>query len=298
RGMMKRAKGVVVDGDGSEYSTGKSISDLPEELLQRIVYFLSQGDAVRTSVLSKSWRHVWCTRPNLDFSETAFRGNKHEFLSAVEKTLQRYRNPVDAQPLSEFHLSISLPLDEHHRDDEIEESVLVLDKWIPIVLTTTMGATLDKFRLSIVSGKYPSFVYDLILPIDKKIQCERLRVLSLQNVFIKQECFDKMVLSCPLLTTLSLEGCRGLKTIKLEKRLYKHLNHFTFINHIEEYDDDERTIVVVEIHDDVQTLETIKIVFVAAIHFHGGHKFNNLKNTYPIRLVRTSLHEVEHHTIY
>ncbi|KAL7097084.1 hypothetical protein ACP275_10G120800 [Erythranthe tilingii] len=46
------------------------ISDLPQGLLQRIVYFLSQEEVVRTSILSKSWCYVWCTRPNLDFFRT------------------------------------------------------------------------------------------------------------------------------------------------------------------------------------------------------------------------------------
>ncbi|XP_012844772.1 PREDICTED: F-box/LRR-repeat protein 13-like [Erythranthe guttata] len=34
------------------------ISELPQDILQRILYWLSQEDAVRTSVLSKSWRNI------------------------------------------------------------------------------------------------------------------------------------------------------------------------------------------------------------------------------------------------
>ncbi|EYU46858.1 hypothetical protein MIMGU_mgv1a017017mg [Erythranthe guttata] len=83
------------------------ISDLPEGLLQRIFYFLSQEDAVRTSVLSKSWRYIWCTRPNFDLSEPNFKGNKHQFISAVENTLQRYTDP-NGLSLEEFNLTLSL----------------------------------------------------------------------------------------------------------------------------------------------------------------------------------------------
>ncbi|EYU35742.1 hypothetical protein MIMGU_mgv1a023364mg, partial [Erythranthe guttata] len=66
------------------------ISMLPEHILQRILYFLSQTEVVRISVLSKSWRNIWCTRPNLDFSINAFDGNKQDFIFTVDSTLHRY----------------------------------------------------------------------------------------------------------------------------------------------------------------------------------------------------------------
>ncbi|KAL7110854.1 hypothetical protein ACP275_05G052100 [Erythranthe tilingii] len=60
------------------------IFELPKVMLHRIPYFLSQEEAVRTLALSKSWRNIWCTRPNLDFSEDSFEGRKEEFLSPWE----------------------------------------------------------------------------------------------------------------------------------------------------------------------------------------------------------------------
>ncbi|EYU46821.1 hypothetical protein MIMGU_mgv11b019832mg [Erythranthe guttata] len=109
--MMKRAKVGGDDGGASNSNSmvgeDNRISDLPEGLLQRIVYFFSHEEAVRTSVLSKSWRYIWCTRPNFDLSETNFKGNKHHFLSVVENTLQRYTDP-NGLLLEEFNLTVSL----------------------------------------------------------------------------------------------------------------------------------------------------------------------------------------------
>ncbi|EYU30252.1 hypothetical protein MIMGU_mgv1a018436mg [Erythranthe guttata] len=70
------------------------ISELPKDILQRILYFLSQKEAVRTSVLSKSWRSIWRTRPNLDldFSDPTFMDRTREFLYIVDETLLLYRN--------------------------------------------------------------------------------------------------------------------------------------------------------------------------------------------------------------
>ncbi|KAL9166731.1 hypothetical protein ABFS82_05G050000 [Erythranthe guttata] len=62
------------------------ISELPNEMLQRILCFLSQEEVVRTSVLSKSWRYIWCTRPNLVFTANYyFKGEKkQDFIPLVD----------------------------------------------------------------------------------------------------------------------------------------------------------------------------------------------------------------------
>ncbi|KAL7110834.1 hypothetical protein ACP275_05G050800 [Erythranthe tilingii] len=251
---MKKAK-QEDEGNNSR------ISDLPKDILHRILYFLSQEDAVRTSLLSKSWRYVWCTRPNLDFSDNNFKGNKNNFLSVVDKTLQLYRDQNLC--LEEFHLSISLT---YYWDCT---SVPFLDKWIPLL--ATMGV--KEFRLSVVSNhgsrmtrNLPSVVYkaeslnllrlercNLVQNIPEKIPFVRLQVLRLQTVSIEQEIFDKIISSCPLLTDMWFQECKGLTTIKLETKLHKHLKHFTFISN-DRYIEEKRCIEI-----DIPTLETIKI---------------------------------------
>ncbi|KAL8054653.1 hypothetical protein ABFX02_04G006300 [Erythranthe guttata] len=289
--MIKKSKRGGEDGRGGSNSMEKvdnRISDLPEGLLQRIVYFLSQEEAVRTSVLSKSWRYIWCRRPNFDLSEPKFKGNKHQFLSVVERSLQGYCDP-NGLLLEEFRLSINLlggGGDDHHHQAH-EETVRVLDKWIPIILTTTMGIALKEFRLSIIYPKkshspdhppHRGLVYDLLLINNKKLHFGGLQVLGLRKVLIKQESLDNIFSTCTLLTTMHFKECRGIKTIKLDKKLHKYLKHFTFIS------DDFRGVngISIENHyieiDDVPTLETIKIVG-SNVRFHvRGRNFTNLKS--------------------
>ncbi|XP_012839453.1 PREDICTED: F-box/LRR-repeat protein 25-like [Erythranthe guttata] len=234
------------------------ISNLPKDILHRILFLLSQED-----LLSKSWRYIWCTRPNLDFSDIEFNGNKQDFPSTVDKTLQQYYD--QGLSLEKFRLYLSLL----GKDYSYHESVLLLHKWIPLL--KAMGV--KEFCLSILfdhtSGitDMPSVVFkaeslellhlnrcNLGQNIPENIPFVRLRVLRLSNVSVENEVFEKIISSCPLLTTMSLDGCKGLKTIKLEKKIHKHLKHFTFINLM------NRTAEKCNIEIDIPTLETIEIM--------------------------------------
>ncbi|EYU31300.1 hypothetical protein MIMGU_mgv1a020509mg [Erythranthe guttata] len=219
---MKKAK-----GKDCNYMSMDRISDLPKDILHRILYFLSQEDAVRTSVLSKSWRYVWCTRPNLDFSDINFKGNKQ------------------GMGVKEFSLSI--------------------------ISDRTPGIT----DLSSVVFKADSLEYlhlnrcNLGQNIPENIPFVRLQVLRLQNVLMEEEIFEKIVSSCPLLTTMWFRECKGLKNIKLEKKLLKYLKKFSFINRNTPRIDE----CCVEI--DFPSLEKMEIIG-SKIRFHI-HKFDNLK---------------------
>ncbi|EYU30180.1 hypothetical protein MIMGU_mgv1a021107mg [Erythranthe guttata] len=246
------------------------ISELPKHILQRILYFLSQEDAVRTSVLSKLWRNIWCTRPNLDFSDNTFKGNKRKFLSVLDTTLQRYCDQEDqGLCLEKFHLRISL-------DDPYQESVSLLEKWVPRF--TTMGV--KTFRLSVVSNNVH---LDLSSVVFKAEPLKRLRLRScnlgrdipdnIPFVRLTQEILDKIISSCPLLTTMSFVDCRDLTSVKLETKLHKNLKRFTF------HTTDECSVEI----DDIPTLEKIDILG-CKVHFHS-HEFTNLEYL--------SLHSVE-----
>ncbi|KAL7149600.1 hypothetical protein ABFS83_05G052100 [Erythranthe nasuta] len=249
------------------------ISDLPKDILQRILYLLSQEDAVRTSVLSKSWRYIWCTRPNLDFSDNNFKGNNQQFLSTVGNTLHLYSD--QRLCLDEFRLSILLV--DH-------EWVSLLEKWIPLL--SDMGV--KDFRLSIPSDfsnreiiDLPSVVFkaeslkslhlyrfNLGKNIPENILFVRLQVLQLSHVVLHEKgVLDKIMSSCPLLTDMWLQECKVLETVKLEKKLHKYLKHFTFINRTNH--------AGCSIEIDVPTLVTIRIIG-CKLRFNC-RKFSNLK---------------------
>ncbi|KAL7110869.1 hypothetical protein ACP275_05G053000 [Erythranthe tilingii] len=156
---MKRAKGE------DDSNSVDRISELPKDILQRILYFLSQEYAVRTSILSKSWRYVWRTRPNLDFSDNTFRGNKKKFHLCLE----------------EFHLSICLTYSDR-------KSVPFLEKWIPLL--TAMDV--KKFCLSIQSEYYKSVRVELPRVVFGE---ESLQDLNAERFVLEQEAIERIALS-------------------------------------------------------------------------------------------------------
>ncbi|EYU43077.1 hypothetical protein MIMGU_mgv1a024603mg, partial [Erythranthe guttata] len=164
------------------------ISELPQRILQQILYHLSQEEAVRTSVLSKSWRYDWCAQ--------------------------------------EFHLRISL-------DDSEPASASLLEKWIP----TLTNKCMKKFCLSIRSEHDlesihpPSVVFEAELlqdlqveeltldrkAIDRIIHFKHLKTLHLLDFRIVEEIFRKIISRFPLIETLHVEDCRGLRKIEVNE---------------------------------------------------------------------------------
>ncbi|EYU28246.1 hypothetical protein MIMGU_mgv1a017752mg [Erythranthe guttata] len=226
---MKRPKGK----DG--FNSTCRISILPEHILQKILYFLSQKEAVRTSVLSKSWRSIWCTRPNLDFSIQAFEGNKQDFITTVDNTLQRYLD--HRLCIEEFSLRVSIG------GDDDEESMPALEQWITLV--TSMGLKELRLRNSTEDYKInhlPSVVFEAeslkYLHLDRFIVdqttirrillLKNLKSLDLQRVSIKDDIFEKIILSSPMIETLAVRNCRTLTTI--DAMSLQNLKKFTFVN--------------------------------------------------------------------
>ncbi|EYU24272.1 hypothetical protein MIMGU_mgv1a021680mg [Erythranthe guttata] len=270
---MKRAKG----GDCSN-STDR-ISDLPEGILQRIFYFLSQKEAVRTSLLSKSWRNNWCTRPNLFLSDATFKDNKHEFVSVVDNALRRYRDQRMCVEI--FHLCTSL-------DYSDSESVTILDKWIRAV--RNMGV--KKFRLSNFSKRkrsrvveVPSGVFEAEslqglhlnrFKLDEKsieriVLFKHLKTLCLVQISVHEEVFHKVISCCPMIETLEVTRCKRLKTIKVSD--LHNLTNFTFSMC---GCPPSKKLHTIEIH--TPSIKTVKISEGNIRWFHKGADFRNLQD--------------------
>ncbi|KAK6161584.1 hypothetical protein DH2020_004965 [Rehmannia glutinosa] len=268
------------DDDGSSYSMDR-ISQLPQPILHHILSFLSQNEAAQTSLLSKSWRYLWSTLPNIEFREDCFNGNKETFLSVLDKTLQGYHDQKLC--IQEFGVKM-------WKVDS--ESIPLLEKWIPIV-TLNMGVKnlsicLDflqrsaYFDLPLVIFEAKS-LQDLYLggcklsqnnPLDK-VLFKNLRTLYLNQVYVTVETFEKIISNCTLIEYVTLHGCKGLRTIKVNK-LHKYLKCFDFSNFYGRYtgEEDDRSIEI-----DVPTVETIKIV--GCNNWYHHHKyFLHLKSLY------------------
>ncbi|CAA0833923.1 Unknown protein [Striga hermonthica] len=231
------------------------ISQLPIPILHRILCSLSQKEAVRTCVLSKQWRHIGSTRPNLDLSEEWFDDTQEKFVSVVDRTLQGYRD----QSLSVHKLCLNLS-----RPDS-RPVVSLLDKWIPVIAALNIKA----FKLNFLP--YTLAYYDLPLAVfltesleelhlckcrlspvpPESLQFKRLCTLTLNDVQVDDGTIEKITSGCPLLRSLVLYCCDGLRNVRLNEVASPGLNYFVLNN----YEMIERR----NIEIDVPNLEKVSI---------------------------------------
>ncbi|KAL3642160.1 hypothetical protein CASFOL_012975 [Castilleja foliolosa] len=197
------------------------LSQLPQPVLHHILSLIPQNDAVRTCILSKSWRFLWHGRHNVELREQSF-AKKNQFLSVLNNTLQRYHD----QGLSFQRFAIDMDSTTLN-----SESIELFQKWFPIVIHK-LGIT--SFSLKFFSGQYfsaPLLVFQskslielclrlcIVNSISENVLCRNLQTLSLHNVYIDEASFQKIMLSCPLIENLDLEWCEGFKTINLNNAL-------------------------------------------------------------------------------
>ncbi|KAL3621069.1 hypothetical protein CASFOL_035981 [Castilleja foliolosa] len=207
------------DDDGSAITIDDRLSQLPLHILQHILSLLSQKDAIRTCLISKSWRYLWHGRLKVDFNDNCFATQK-QFWSFLENTLQRY-------------LDQNLTLHQFIFDCRSVFDFALLQKWIPVVITNMCARSLNLicscsstvFRLPFIVFQSEFLVEShlegrslkILESTEKNIMLNNLRTLRLHWVNITDEIFEKIISGCPLIENLSLLTCFGLKSIKLHK---------------------------------------------------------------------------------
>ncbi|XP_010412945.1 PREDICTED: putative F-box protein At1g49610 [Camelina sativa] len=212
-------------GDSSENLD--SISSLPDVLIQQILSFLPTKVAIRTSVLSRRWRHVWPNTPSLSFDFEGFRNirNPADF---INETLARYT----ARKMMRFHL------DSYHvRDCPPDHD---LNKWIEFALSRNVENLSLQFSVShSLEYSIPDFFYtnSSVKQLNRNhlitrcsVSWTSLKKLSLHSCYISEESLAKILCGCPILeilrlyclsqpTFLDLSKSPRLRVLKIKRRL-------------------------------------------------------------------------------
>ncbi|KAI3470092.1 hypothetical protein Pfo_026755 [Paulownia fortunei] len=209
--------------DGS--SSMDRISQLPQVILQHILYFLSQKEAAKTSVLSKAWRYIWSTRPNFEFRENCTNGTKEVFLSLLNKTLQGYHDQklcieefrvwIIHMGVKKFHLyilpkkdfsedNLKLPYIESMQVENCEGLRTIRVNKLHNLRHFTFSEKYRERNSSIVIKDSANWFHDHKFP--------NLKSLSLNWVQLSSKWFDNFSCNFPSLQQLFL--LRKKKTIK------------------------------------------------------------------------------------
>lgn len=221
------------------------IPELPDEIISQFISLLPFKEAVRTSVVSKSWISVWTTHMDvvcnatnvLAFLSEQFRDvyflvrqdHRDKFMERVDHIMQqRCKGPkmnsiVISFPLSKEH--------ESHITNWISSAVMMGVEKVNLDLTGGSG-----FVTADVPGAY-TFPLSVLISPSKACTVKHLQLascsldslsvsnslaslvtLELQNVNFNDQQLDVMLSNCLFLETVVLKGCPELVNFKLTNR--------------------------------------------------------------------------------
>ncbi|XP_026443280.1 FBD-associated F-box protein At4g13985-like [Papaver somniferum] len=193
------------------------ISRLPDSLIHQILSFIDTKYAVQTSVLSKRWIDIWKSLPFLYFNRNSFSHEKAEkfidfvymvFLYRDDTNIQKFSVDVGWEDSAFDNTMImnvnrwSLNAVKHN----VQEINIVIDELLysPYEIPRRLLSckSLRKLVMKVSSDAFA----DVILP--RSMNLPQLKVLILYGLSVsKEELFDGLLSSCPVLETLEIVDC-------------------------------------------------------------------------------------------
>ncbi|KAK8608400.1 hypothetical protein V6N13_023824 [Hibiscus sabdariffa] len=221
---------MILDRPSSSNETSDRISQLPEHIILRILFFLPAKDAARSSILSKTWLPLWKSLPIFSFSsdtfsrkanllkqDASFDAEADGYMDLIEKSLEKLRDhkllikrfQLDLFKSHERHYSQFNQFMELANRNQIEKLVvhgLVSDQnqERPSLPLATFAST-NSFRVLDLKN---SVLTPEILKDEPRFPC--LQKLSLFRVELSgmDQMLENMLANCPLLKNFSLVRCR------------------------------------------------------------------------------------------
>jgi len=229
--------------------------NLPMDILSRILSELPINDAIRTSILSRKWKYVWCSHNNLTFNSATMR--KHYF-----KSTTHYGNGILSD--NEFITRVNKVLHQHSglgvERMEVKfrlhnKRAYYIDRWVNFAIASkTKELNIHLFgwgklllprdisygRVTEEPYNLPSQLFDagngsylqhleltsvsLQLPADFN-GFRNLKHLTLVDVSITDEDAQRMLSKCILLEFVEIASCRMITSIQASYPLgqLKHL---------------------------------------------------------------------------
>ncbi|XP_073353718.1 putative F-box/LRR-repeat protein At5g02700 [Aegilops tauschii subsp. strangulata] len=182
------------------------ISDLPDETLCTIISFLRTDDAVRTSALSRRWRHLWRSAPiNLDTAHIP--GFCPEKIEVVTQILSEHQGLIRRLHLNSLYFA---DLDGWFRSpalgnlQEFDIYVAKFDDPLPLSVLR-FAPTLRVARIA-----HCSFFEDEEVPV---FNFPHLKTLVLGFLYVDEDTLHSILSGCPILEDLLLDSCSGFSRL-------------------------------------------------------------------------------------
>lgn len=198
---------AVVDSPAKKAKTEgiDLISHLPDETLGIIISLFRTDDAVRTSILSRRWRHLWRSAPlNLDTAHIP--GYCPEKIEVVSEIISEHQGPIRRLHLNSLYFA---DLDGWFRSpalrnlQEFDIYVAKFDDVLPLSVLR-FAPTLRVARIA-----HCSFFEDG----DPVFNFPNLKTLALGFLSVYESTLHSILSGCPVLETLLLDSCGGFNRL-------------------------------------------------------------------------------------
>ncbi|XP_015866136.3 F-box/LRR-repeat protein At2g42720 [Ziziphus jujuba] len=252
------------------------ISELPEQVLHHVLYFLAPRDVAKTSILSKAWRSIALSCPYVDLrTEHYFKSTEISFKQYVETTLQ---NCIAKNlGLQAFKLRIF-----YYKPEEWDN---LIDRWINFVTKTS--SRLEEFAIDLrktknAPYKLPDcviFSFNTLIELSLSgfgldnsrkycnINLPHLQRLVLCDMDVDDTFVLNFIFSCPLLEKLVIKGCEMLTSLKVSSLqwikmiLIQYCGKLTKVESVIIYDKfSEQVLLILEELKDLNPYVTISLM--------------------------------------
>lgn len=216
------------------------LSSLPDEVIHQVLSFLGTRQAVQTSVLSKRWKHIWCTLPflNLDWSDQLFPYTHQSIIKFMDYFFLKRNHQTRifsfkifaVYPFPPSFLKKLINCLNEHNVQELDIDLYV-HRYSPFKLSTFNSCSIEKLKLCmpldfseslesdclldlpVLTTLYlicPPHMSNYKLPESSLIYLPVLTTLFLDRVELPESLSS---FSLPALTTLVMRRCKLPETV-------------------------------------------------------------------------------------
>ncbi|KAL4590514.1 hypothetical protein LXL04_003446 [Taraxacum kok-saghyz] len=213
--VLRKSKRLTMRGKYKQHEiehVGDYISNLHDCILHHILSFMPTKEVVKTSALSKRWKNLWASVPNIDFDDELLsiredNGRARPHVTSFVKFVERVLRLRDASNMKKFRLSCGVFRDGFqiyawifhavmHNVEELDICLLEVDpSVIPRCVFDSTSLVSLKIELNVV--QLPSHIH---LPCLKSLHLSYLQFLS-------DDYTDNLFSGCPVLEKLILSDC-------------------------------------------------------------------------------------------
>ncbi|XP_062024470.1 F-box/FBD/LRR-repeat protein At1g13570-like isoform X1 [Rosa rugosa] len=187
-------------------------SNLPSDVIEKILLLLPIRDAVRTSVLSNKWRYRWAKLPQLVFDGQCVSSQNHtSFVTIVDHALLVHIGPLHSFKLSQQGFLASRDIDRwivHLSRHSIKEFKLELHEGQCYNIPSCLFSWQDMIHLKLKNC--------FLKPLPTFKGFRSLKRLDIVRVTLAQDVLEYLIVCCPLLKTLTFIDCDGFTRLKID----------------------------------------------------------------------------------